>query len=306
VEYWISVLSLMGIHALMALSVYAVMSTGQVTFGQQGFFAIGAYFAAFSTVMWGFSLLTAIILAGLVSAGFGIAVGFPALRIRGFYLAIATLAFAEIVRLFFLNLTYQRQIGDRIVGPDGAHGFRYIDYIVHHQITLQKYIGIIYLTLGIFVVFFILVERSRVGAAFKSVEEDETASSMLGLNVTTIKVSAFTMGAFIAGVAGALYAHYMQFVVQDFFGINIGIYFVAYVMIGGLGSFMGPLLGATMLVLLTEILRFMQGYRMILYGGLIIAVVIFRPRGIIDEMLMHKLKMLFTRKLPAGEQAEDK
>jgi branched-chain amino acid transport system permease protein len=162
-------------------------------------------------------------------------------------------------------------------------------------------LGIIYLAVGIFVVFFILLERSRVGSAFKSVEEDETAASMLGLNVTTIKLSAFTIGAFIAGVAGALYAHYMQFVVQDFFGVNIGIFFVAYAMIGGLGSFVGPLLGASMLVLMTELLRFMQDYRMILYGGLIIVVVIFRPRGIVDEVLMHRLKLLFRKKLPAPE-----
>ncbi len=305
-EYWISVFSLLGIHAMMALSVYIIMSTGQITFGQQGFFAIGAYLSAFATAMWGFSLLTAMILSGLVAAAFGLAVGFPALRIRGFYLAIATLAFAEIVRLFFLNLTYQKEIGGRLIGPDGAHGFRHIDYIVHHQLTLPKYMGIIYLTLGIFVVFFILLERSRVGSAFKSVEEDETAASMLGLNITTIKVSAFTMGAFIAGVAGALYVHYMQFVVQDFFGINIGIFFMAYVLIGGVGSFVGPLLGATMLVLLTEVLRFMQDYRMILYGGLIIAVVIFRPRGIIDEVLVHRLRMLLKKTPPIPEQVEDK
>lgn len=304
-EYWTSILTLLGIHMLMALSVYVVMSTGQVSFGQQGFFAIGAYLSAFATAMWGFSLLTAIILAGLVSAAFGLAIGFPALRIRGFYLAIATLAFAEIVRLFFLNLNYKKQIGDKLIGPEGAHGFRYIDYIVQHQITLQKYMGIIYLVVGIFVAFFILLERSRVGSAFKSVEEDEMAASMLGLNITSLKVSAFTMGAFIAGVAGALYAHYMQFVVQEYFGVNVGIYFVAYVMIGGLGSFVGPLMGAAMLVLLTELLRFMQEYRMILYGGLIVAVVIFRPRGIIDEALIHRLRISLKKKGPAPDVSPD-
>lgn len=294
-EYWISVLSLLGIHMLMALSVYVVMSTGQVSFGQQGFFAIGAYFSALATAIWGFSLLSAIIMAGLVAAVFGLAVGLPILRIKGFYLAIATLAFAEIVRLFFLNFTYQKQIGDKLIGPEAAHGFRYIDYTVQHQITLPKYMGIIYFTLGLFVVFFILLERSRLGSAFKSVEEDELAASMLGLNVTTIKVSSFTIGAFIGGVAGALYAHYMQFVVQDFFGVNLGIFFMAYVMIGGLGSFVGPMLGASMLVLLTELLRFVQDYRMILYGMLIIIVVIFRPRGIIDELLIHRMSMIFKR-----------
>ncbi|MBI4595703.1 MAG: branched-chain amino acid ABC transporter permease [Candidatus Tectomicrobia bacterium] len=295
-EYWISVLSLLGIHMLMALSVYVIMSTGQVTFGQQGFFAIGAYLSAFATAMWGLSLTTAFILAGLVSSLFGVLVGFPALRIRGFYLAITTLAFAEIVRLFFLNLTYQRQIGDRLIGPDGAHGFRYIDYLVQHQITLYKFLGIIYLIVAIFAVFFILLGRSRLGPAFKAVEEDEMAASMLGLNITTIKLSSFIIGAFIAGVAGGLYAHYMQYVGQDFFGVNIGVYFMAYVMIGGLGSFVGPMLGATMLVGLTEILRFLQEYRMIFYGALIIATVIFRPRGIIDEALIFKIKTFLKKK----------
>src|SRR5947209_20516841 len=152
-EYYIAIASIIGIHAMLGLSVYLVAISGQMSFGQQGFFALGAYLAGMSTALWGLHLLPALVLGVVVAAVVGFLVGFPALRVRGLYLAIASFGFGEIVRLAFLNIRYTRQIGDRVVGPNGAEGFRHVRYVFDGGITSLQYLGIILLVLGIVAVF---------------------------------------------------------------------------------------------------------------------------------------------------------
>jgi branched-chain amino acid transport system permease protein len=298
VDYYIAIASIIGIHTLLGLSVYLVAISGQMSFGQQGFFAIGAYLAGMSTALWGTGLLPALALGAAVAGLMGFAVGFPALRVRGLYLAIATFGFGEIVRLAFLNVRYTRTIGDRVVGPNGAEGFRHVRYVFDRGFTGAHYLGIILAALAVVVVLFYLLERSKLGAKLRAVEEDETAAAMIGINVTQVKVLAFAAAGAVAGLGGGLFVHYSTYIDHDMVALPLAIAAVTYPLLGGLGSFVGPILGAVVLVGLTEGLRVVHELREFLYGALIILTMIFRPRGIVDEALVLRVKAWFRRGAP--------
>ena len=288
-DYVIAVASIIGIHALLGLSVYVVAICGQMSFGQQGFFALGAYTAGMCTALWGLGFVPALVLGTLVAALFGFVVGFPALRVRGLYLAIATFGFGEIVRLAFLNVRYTRQIGDRVVGPNGAEGFRHVRWVFDGGVTGLQYLGIILLVLAVVAGFFAWLDRSKLGAKFRAVEEDETAAAMVGINVTQVKVLGFTLGGAVAGLSGSLFIHYSTYIDHDIVALPLAIASVTYPILGGLGSFAGPLLGTVLLVSITEGLRALAELREFIYGALIIVMMIFRPRGLIDEALAQRV-----------------
>src|SRR5216117_2383173 len=206
-EYYIAIASIIGIHAMLGLSVYLVAISGQMSFGQQGFFALGAYLAGMSTALWGLHLLPALALGVVVAAVVGLLVGFPTLRVRGLYLGIATFGFGEIVRLAFLNIKYTKMVGGKLVGPNGAEGFRHVSYIYDRGFTQVQYLAVIYAAVIVVAGLVHLLERSKLGAKFRAVEEDEMAAAMAGINVTAVKVMAFTSGGFVAGLGGALFVH---------------------------------------------------------------------------------------------------
>jgi branched-chain amino acid transport system permease protein len=289
-DYYVSVASIIGIHALLGLSVYLVAICGQMSFGQQGFFALGAYLAGMGTALWGFGLVPALVLGAAVAGAFGFLVGFPALRVRGLYLAIATFGFGEIVRLAFLNVRYTRTIGGRVVGPNGAEGFRHVRYVFDGGITSLQYLGIILAVLAVVVAFIAWLDRSKLGSMFRAVEEDETAAAMVGINVTRVKVLGFTLGGAVAGLSGGLFVHYATYIDHDMVALPLAIASVTYPILGGLGSFVGPLLGTVILVSLTEGLRAIHELREFVYGALIIVMMIFRPRGLVDEALVQRVR----------------
>ena len=294
-EYYVAIASIIGIHALLGLSVYLVAISGQMSFGQQGFFAIGAYLAGMCTALWGLHLVPALLVGAVAAGVIGGIVGFPALRVRGLYLAIATFGFGEIVRLTFLNVRYTQNVGGRVVGPNGAEGFRHIRYVFDRGFTGLHYLGIILVGVLVVLVLYWLLERSKFGATLRAVEEDETAASMIGINVTRAKVLAFSGAAMVAGLGGGLFVHYSTYIDHDMVALPLAIASVTYPLLGGLGYFVGPLLAAVVLVSLTEGLRFLHELREIVYGSLIILTMIFRPRGLVDEALVLRVKTWFTR-----------
>ncbi|MGH7389745.1 MAG: branched-chain amino acid ABC transporter permease [Candidatus Rokuibacteriota bacterium] len=296
-DYYVAIASIIGIHALLGISVYLVAICGQMSFGQQGFFALGAYLAGMGTALWGLGLFPALVLGVLVAGAFGFVVGFPALRVRGLYLAIATFGFGEIVRLAFLNVRYTRAIGGRVVGPNGAEGFRHVRYVFDGGITPLQYLGVILAVLAVVVVFIAWLDRSKLGAMFRAVEEDETAAAMVGIDVTRVKVLGFTLGGAVAGLSGGLFVHYSTYIDHDMVALPLAIASVTYPILGGLGSVAGPLLGTVMLVSLTEGLRALHELREFVYGALIIVMMIFRPRGLVDEALVQRLR---ARLRPGG------
>jgi branched-chain amino acid transport system permease protein len=300
VEFYLSLLTLFGFRILLGLSAYVVILTGQISLAQAGFYALGAYTAGAATSMWGWPIFPAILLGGLVGGLFGLLVGFPALRVRGLFLVIATLAFTEIVRMVFLNLKYTIRVGDRTIGPAGAEGFRGITHYFQNGWSSLQIVAFTWFFVLVVLLAFWLVDRSRAGAVLRAVGEDELAASSVGINLTAAKVTAMTAGGFVAGLAGALYAHYATYVSQEDFGVLLATFAIAYALIGGTGSVLGPIAGVLFFSFLIDGLRFLGDWRNLLFGVLIVAMMNLRPHGIIDVGLVRRVRALLR---PAGGRA---
>jgi branched-chain amino acid transport system permease protein len=264
--YFEGVLALMGINILMALSVYAIFTTDQLSLGNAGFMAIGAYTSAYLTVKSGLPIFPAVLIGALTASLSGVVIGIPALRLKGMYLVMATLGFAEVVRTFFLNFE----------PTGGAYGFR-----GPFGATLPMIWGWVL----VFLVFFSLLGRSRLGRSLDAVQDNEEVASTMGLNVMLLKVGVFCLGAFIAGVAGGLYAHYMFYIESNNFNFLVSAMAVLFVILGGKNTFWGAVVGAAIFSVLPELLRFMGGWRLSLYGAVLVVMMIFRPSGIITRQM---------------------
>jgi branched-chain amino acid transport system permease protein len=309
--YTQSILVFTGINVIAAYSFFVPFKTGQVSLGQAGFMAVGAYMSAIVTQKFGLPFPVALFVGGLVAGLIGAAVGFPALRIKGIYLLLLTLGFSEIVEVIILSWDY--------VG--GAQGFRNIPYNSH---TLEYVVGLIL----ILIIFLARLERSSLGRAMDSIEQDETAAEVMGIDVVRIKLLAFAIGAAIAGLAGALYAHHTTYVDSTTFNIMLAVEILTYVVVGGGSTYWGPAIGACVLTLLPEFLRTLRDWlelipvawtnffpmnrlydflhdfldfenakRLIVYGIILIAMMIIRPDGLITRDSVQRLKQWLTQRL---------
>lgn len=263
--YHVQILSLCCINIILVVSLNLINGfTGQFSIGHAGFFAIGAYLSAYLTVKLQVPFVPALLCGGLLAGLTGIAVGLPALRLRGDYLAIATLGFGEIIRVIILNT-------DAVGGARGFSG-------------IPKYttFGLAYLIAIITVVAIRNFVSSDFGRACLAVREDEIAAESLGVNSTYFKVLAFALGAFFAGTAGALFSHYLQYMAPTASQIGFlkSIDILIMVVLGGLGSLTGSVIAAIVLTILPECLRGLAEYRMVIYPLLLIAVMIYRPAGL--------------------------
>ena len=288
-EFYLSLLTFFGFRILLGLSAYVVILTGQISMAQAGFYALGAYTAGAATAVWGWSIVPAVLLGAAVGGLFGFLVGFPALRVRGLFLVIATLAFTEIVRMAFLNLRYTIRVGERTVGPAGAEGFRGITHYFQNGWTSGQIVAFTWVFVALVLVAFWLMYRSRAGAVLRAVGEDELAAASAGISLTAVKVAAMTAGGFVAGLAGALYAHYATYVSQEDFGVLLATFAIAYALIGGTGSVVGPIAGVVFFSLLIDGLRFLGDWRNLLFGVLIVLMMNLRPHGIVDVGLVRRL-----------------
>jgi branched-chain amino acid transport system permease protein len=295
-EYLISVLSNIGVVSFVALSAYLLLLTGEISFGQQAFFAIGAYAAGIATAMWGWPLALAIVWGALIGAGGAALVGIPTLRLHGLYFAIATLAFAEMVRILFELFRYQIEIDGELVGPDGADGFRNIRYIFDQNVEAFDFMLLIYSVLAAVLVGFLLLERSRLGVIFRMIGEDVELAALQGIPIARCKILAAAIAGALAAIGGGLYAHLTTYVEPRTFDIMLGVHALAYGLIGGLGTALGPLLGVLVDIGLLESIRVLSGYRMIIFGGLVALLLIVRPRGLLDERLVHRIGRIFRRR----------
>ncbi len=294
-EFYLSLLTLFGFRILLGLSAYVVILTGQISMAQAGFYALGAYTAGAATSMWGWPILPAVLLGALVGGVFGVLVGFPALRVRGLFLVIATLAFTEIVRMVFLNLKYTVRIGERTIGPAAAEGFRGITYYYQNGWSSLEIVAFTWVFVLLTLLAFWLMDRSRAGAMLRAVGEDELAASSVGISLTTAKVAAMAAGGLVAGLAGALYAHYATYVSQEDFGVLLATFAIAYALVGGTGSVLGPISGVCFFSLLIDGLRFLGDWRNLLFGVLIVAMMNLRPHGIVDVGLVRGLAARLRR-----------
>jgi len=282
-DFYLGLLQIIGVHTLLGLSAYVVLLTGQVSLAQAGFMAVGAYVSAMLTVLAKWALVPALLTGGTVAALVACAVGFPALRVRGLMLVVATLAFGEAVRLFFFNFDYQIAMGGIKVGPLGGEGFRQIRYFPENGWTTFQVMVFIWLVVAAVMTALWWMDRSRAGAVLRAVGEDETAAQSAGINLTAVKVSAMTAGGFIAGVAGGIYAHYTTHIEQGNFNVLVATFAIAYPILGGLSSVFGTVAAVAFIQgFLVEGLRFLGDWRNLLFGALIVLVMNLRPGGLFD------------------------
>lgn len=271
-----------GVAAIMAVSLNLINGfTGQFSLGHAGFMAIGAYVSAAITVFWmphaaGAStqlwFFAALMAGGFSAALMGLVVGLPTLRLRGDYLAIATLGFAEIIRVVILNLD--------VVG--GARGMTDIPELSNG-----------YWIFGILAVTVWVINNlvySIKGFALTAISEDEIATASIGISTTKYKVIAFVVGAFFAGIGGGLYAHLESYLNTNSFGFLRSFEFVAMVVLGGMGSLTGSIVAAIILTILPEALRDMAQFRMIIYALMLIILMLTRPSGIFGRRELWRWK----------------
>jgi branched-chain amino acid transport system permease protein len=280
-DFYYGLAQIVGVHTLLGLSAYIVLLTGQVTMAQAAFFAIGAYAAGMLTVLAGWPLVPALGVGSLLGAVTACAVGFPALRVKGLMLVVATLAFGEGVRLFFFNFDYQIAKGDIKVGPLGGEGFRQIRYFPENGWTTGDVMVFIWVFVVLVMALLWWFDRSRYGSVLRAVGEDELAAQSVGINLTAVKVSAMTIGGAIAGLGGGIFAHYTTHIEHTNFNVLVATFAIAYPIVGGLNSVFGTLAAVIFVqVLLIEGLRDLGDWRNLLFGALIVLAMNLRPHGL--------------------------
>lgn len=304
--YYARIIILAAINVMLAVSLNLITGfTGQFSIGHAGFMAVGAYASAYLTVyhaqaweralggMVGGTLahvlifLVAILVGAVVAGLAGLLVGIPSLRLRGDYLAIVTLGFAEIIRIVILNI-------DKV---GGATGF-----------TVPGYTN--FLWVGIFAILTVVIVynivHSDMGRALISIREDELAAEAMGINTTQYKVIAFVISSALAGMAGVLFAHYTRFLSTNDFQFIRSFEIIIMIVLGGMGSLTGAVFGAIVITLLPELLRQLPGdfsqYRLVVYSALLIIIMLTRPQGILGTREFGLSWLKRSQRRPEGEK----
>ena len=276
-SYIMRIITLIMVYATLALGLNLPTGyTGQVSLGNVGFFAIGAYTSALLVTNAGWGFFPALPVAALLAGVAGLIVGLPSLRLSGSYLSIVTLGFAEIVRMILINWHSVTN------GPMGVKNIPR-PFLLGVELTPRNY-GTYYLMLAILLLtaqFCHLVVRSKIGRAFIAIKEDELAATMMGVRTVRYKVTAFVLSAIISGVVGAFYAHFMRYIDPNSFTFDTSILILSIVILGGMGTLRGMFLGAALLVSFPEILRFLNDYRFVFYGLVLVVMMRFRPQGLL-------------------------
>lgn len=277
--YYLRILVLIGINIILALGLNLITGvTGQLSMGHAGFMSIGAYTAAIMTMQYAAPFWAALLAGACLAAFFGFLIGIPTLRLEGDYLAMVTIGFAEIIRVFFLNF----EPGGKAVGLYGMP--------THTTFVMVWVIVIIVILLNAKLL------DSRTGRALYAIRENEIAAEASGIDTTRMKVLAFTVGAFLGGLGGGLYAHYMSYIAPQDFGFMKSIEILNMVVLGGMGSIPGTILGAAILTIAPEMLRIVADYRLLFYGALLVILMIFRPNGLLGDVRIYDIRKRWRKK----------
>ncbi len=301
--YVFQIIVLCGVNIMLSVSLNLINGfTGQFSIGHAGFMALGAYGSAMFSLhvgeKWvaaavaagappviaqGGALLVALLLGGLLAAVAGYLVGLPTLRLRGDYLAIATLGFGEIIRVVITNV-------DAVGASRGLPG-------------IPQWVNFFWVGVGVVAVIMLSIHiaHSTHGRALFAIRDDEVAAEALGVDTTSYKVKAFVIGAFFAGIAGGLFAHYLSYLNPNSFTFIKSVEVVVMVVLGGMGSITGAVVAAIVLTLLPEVLRPVKDYRMVIYSLMLIVLMITRPQGLFGDRELDFTR-LFRRSRRAAEQ----
>lgn len=258
-----SLIDAIGINGLLALSLYVVLAIGQLSLGQAAFMGIGAYGSALLTTQLQLPFPLALVAAAALPAVAALLIGGPTLKLSGVYLALATIGFGEVLRIFYVNT----ELTGGALGLSGIPeraGFPWI-----------------YGTLAVALTAITLLCRTRIGRAMEAMRADEIAAGVMGVDLPRYKLAALVVSAALAGLAGAFNAHSSGFIAPDEFGFDAAVTILSFALLGGIGSPFGPVLGAVILTLLPEVLRPLHDFRLVMNGVIIVLAVLFMPRGLL-------------------------
>lgn len=291
-EHAVGLASDMAIMSLLALSAYLLLLVGRISFGQQAFFGIGAYASGLASALAGWPLALALAAGVVAGAIASLALALPTMRLAGLNYAVATLAFGEMVRLALQSWHFQHAAADGVgglVGPAGLEGFRDIRWLLENDVSVASYLGAVLAVLAAVLLAFSWLERRRLGVALRMTGHDDTLAAAQGLPVTRLRLAAATAAGALAALGGGLYAHRATYIEPALFDPMLGVHAVGYALLGGLGTAFGPLLGVVFDLGLLEATRVFAGWRMVVFGGLVALFLRWRPRGLLDEALVHRL-----------------
>lgn len=272
-QFWAaygSVVQFVLINMILAISIYFTLNTGLLSLANAGFMAIGAYVSAVLTLRAGTPLVFNLLAGALTAALAGFLLGLPVLRLRGIYLAIATIGFGEIIRIIAIN--FDKFTGLTLLG--GAQGLSGVPKLTTLPMLL--------ITLAFLIFLLIQLQRSRTGRALAAIRQDESVAATMGIHVFAYKVLAFVLGAFVAGLAGGFSAHLTRYIDPNGYGFDHVVNILAFAILGGTLHWSGPLLGAAILTALPESLRFLKEYRGIVNGVIIVLVILYLPYGLVN------------------------
>ncbi|HBA86679.1 MAG TPA: branched-chain amino acid ABC transporter permease [Geobacter sp.] len=287
--YLTNVLIFVGINGVLALGLNLLLGyAGQISLGQAAFFGLGAYGSGVLTTTYAMNPWLAMAVVAVCVAAFAFALGFPVLRLKGHYLAMATLGVGVIANIAF------NETVDLTGGPSGLSGIPNLSIgglifdtdLKNYYLVWSFALVMIFLSLNLV--------NSRFGRGLRAIHDSEVAARVMGVNARLMKVQVFTLSAFISAIAGSLYCHVMTFISPTSFSFHVSVELLTMIVIGGLGSVYGSILGALLLTLLPEMLRTFHDYDIVVYGMLLISMTIYMPGG-----LVAGIPALFRRLLPA-------
>ena len=291
--YIVNVLVFVGIYTILAVALNLLLGlAGQISLGQAAFFGLGAYISGVLTATYAANPWLAMVIAAIAVGIIAFVIGFPILKLKGHYLAMATLGMGIIVYIIF------NETVDITGGPSGLPGIPNFSVCgIIFNTDIKNY----YLVWSFAIVTILLsvnLSASRIGRALRAIHDSEVAARILGVNVRLLKVQIFTISGIFSALAGSLYAHTVQFISPASFGFNVSIELLTMVIIGGLGSIYGSFLGAAILTLLPELFRTFQDYDIVVYGIVLIVMTMFMPGGLIRGIPL--LTRFLLAKVKAG------
>jgi branched-chain amino acid transport system permease protein len=276
-NYLLNVLVFVGINTMLAVALNLLLGyAGQISLGHAAFFGMGAYISGIITARFPVDPFLVVILAALCSGALAFVIGFPILKLKGHYLAMATLGFGIIMYIIF------NETVELTGGPSGLSGIPnlHIGSLIFDN-DLNNYYLVWTFTLAVMLLS-INLSQSRIGRALRAIHDSEVAARVMGVNARILKVQIFAVSAVISAVAGSLYAHIMTFIAPASFGFNFSVELLTMVVVGGLGSIYGSFLGAAILTMLPELLRVFQNFDIVIYGLMLILMTMFMPGGLVS------------------------
>ncbi len=279
-EYYFTLLNFIGIHTLLVVGLNLLLGySGQISLGHAAFFGLGAYTSGILTATYGVNPWLALLAGLALSGGAAFLIGVPALKLRGYYLAMATLGFGIIV---FIILNQAQGLTG---GPSGLSGIPPLALAGFPLDTPRRLYPVIWLAVGVILGLSANLVDSRTGRALRALHDSEAAAASLGVNIARLKLKIFIWSALYASLAGSLYAHSLNFIAPASFGFTFSIKLVAMVVLGGMASIWGSLLGAGVLTVLPEVLSVFHDFEMVIFGAILMVVIIFLPRGLVRGLM---------------------